>query len=197
MKVPFKENMFDKHGNEIDSCPFIFEVELDELETYNNVKLNIKPLDPCVVLTRHYYEFDESEIDPQDYKRVTSYGGNFFYNSEEDKIMLSVFNGFDVAIFNICSLLGIGRIDLADEVPYRENGFAPVHDKVRTITWTLEEFKQLDGFVALFKFTRHFILFKGLLIGANYIHENVQDGDSVPDFKSSDLLRGEKLFLMD
>ena len=62
---------------------------------------------------------------------------------------------------------------------------------------TLEEFKQLDGFISMIKFTRHFNLFKGLLIGANYIHEEVKDGDVVPDFRSETLLRGEKLFLID
>ena len=195
--MPFKENMFNKQGEEIDSCPFVFNVDLDELEQYNNVKLTIKPVDPCVVITRNYYEFDESEIDPHDFVRVESYDADFFYNDEKDELFLNVFNGFDVALFNISALLGIGRVTLRDEVPYMENGFAPVHDKVSTIIWTLEEFKQLDGFVAVFKFTKHFILFKGLLIGANYIHSDVDEGDVVPDFRSEKLLRGEKLFLID
>lgn len=123
--MPFKEMMYDKFGKKIDACPFIFEVELDEVETYNNVKIAIKPLDHCVVITRHYYEFDESEIDPQDYIRVKAYDSNFFYNDEEDKITLSIFNGFDVAIFNICSLLGIGRLELDDYVPYRRTVLHP------------------------------------------------------------------------
>ena len=195
--MPFKETMYDKNGEVIGACPFKFEVNLDELEEYHNARLIIKPLDPCVVITRDYFEMSEAEIDPKDFKLVEYYDANFFYNDEDDKLILNVFNGFDVAIFNICSLLGIGRITLRDEVPYMSNGFAPVHDKVGMITFTLEEFKQLDGHVAWFKFTRHFILFKGLVIGANYIHENVKDGDRVPDFRSEKLVRGERLFLMD
>lgn len=195
--MPFKQVMYNKHGEEIDAAPFILNVELDELETLNNVKLILKPLDPCVVITRYYYEHDESEIDPHDFERVKRYETNFFYNDEDDKIVLSVFNGFDVALFNICSLLGIGRVELDDHVPYDEDGFAPVHDKVSRVNFTLEEFKKLDGFVAMFKFTPHFILFKGLLIGANYVHKEVKDGDVVPEFKSNVLKRGENLFLLD
>jgi hypothetical protein len=190
--------MYDKQGNVIDSCPFIFNVELDELEAFNNVKLNLKPLDPCVVITRQYYEFDESEItDPYDFERLEVYENNFFYNDEDDKLVLNVFNGFDVALFNISSLLGIGRVEIADEVPANELGFAPVHDRVRTITWTLEEFKKLDGFVAWIKFAPPCILFKGLLIGSNYVHESVESDDRVPMYDSDVLLRGEKLFLLD
>jgi len=198
LNLPFKQTMYDKQGNVIDSCPFIFNVELDELEAFNNVKLNLKPLDPCVVITRQYYEFDESEItDPYDFERLEVYENNFFYNDEDDKLVLNVFNGFDVALFNISSLLGIGRVEIADEVPANELGFAPVHDRVRTITWTLEEFKKLDGFVAWIKFAPPCILFKGLLIGSNYVHESVESDDRVPMYDSDVLLRGEKLFLLD
>ena len=121
----------------------------------------------------------------------------YFYNDEDDELILSIHTGFDVALFNICSLLGIGRVELDEGVEYEVNGFAPVHDKVWQLRMTLEEFKQLDGFVSMIKFTPHFILFKGLLIGANYIHKGVKDGDVVPDFRSEKLLRGEDLFLID
>ena len=197
LNLPYKYTMLNKQGEIIHACPFIFSVELDELEKFYNAKLILKPFDPSVVITRQYYEFDESEIDPQDFERIPAYQNDFFYNDEADEIVLNVFNGFDVALFNISSLLGIGRIDLADEVPYNENGFAPIHDKVRTITWTLEEFKMLDGFVAWFKFTKHFIFFKGLVIGANYIDDSVKSGDRVPAFDSDVLLRGERLFIVD
>ena len=192
--MPIKETMLNKYGDEIACAPFIFGVDLDELEEHNNVRLTIKPLDPSVVVYRDYFDINNKHVGAN---RLEEYETNFFYNDEKDKLMLNVFNGFDVALFNISSLLGIGRIELADEVPYMANGFAPVHDKVRTITWTLEEFKQLDGWVAWFKFTKHFILFKGLLIGANYIHSDVDEGDVVPDFRSEKLLRGEELFLID
>ncbi len=186
--------MFDKNGELIDSCPFVFNVNLDELKTYYNVKLTVKPLDPCIVITREYTDFNNA---PAGFERVCNYESDFFYNDEDDEIILNIFNGFDVAIFNMCSLLGIGRITLDSGVEYEANGFAPVYDKVSTVKFTLDEFKMLDGFVAMIKFTPHFILFKGLLIGANYIHENVHEGDVVPSFKSNDLLRGEKLFILD
>lgn len=192
--MPFKETMLNKYGDEIACAPFIFGVDLDDLETHYCARLTIKPLDPAVVVYRDYFDINNKYVSSN---RLEEYETNFFYNDEDDKIILNVFNGFDVALFNISSLLGIGRLELADEVPYMSNGFAPVHDKVRTITWTLEEFKQLDGWVAWFKFTPHFILFKGLVIGANYIHEDVKDGDVVPDFRSEKLLRGENLFLLD
>ena len=195
--MPYKQTIYNANGEVIDACPFIFKIDLDDLEELNNARLILKPLDPCVVITLDYYETNEDEIDPAEFQRLKDFKIDFFYNDEDDEIVLNVFNGFDVALFNICSLLGIGRIHIDESVPYNENGFAPVHDKVSTLTFTLEEFKMLDGFVAWFKFTPHFILFKGLLIGANYIHESVEDGAGVPSFKSDKLLRGEKLFLID
>ena len=195
--MPIKEKMFDKEGKLIDSCLFKFEVNLDELEKFNNAKLILKPLDPSIKIVRYYFKADKGTLDPYDVERVDSYESNFFYNDDDDEFVLNVFNGFDVAIFNICSLLGIGHVDIDESVPCNDLGFAPVHDRVSALTFTLEEFKMLDGFVARFKFTPHFILFKGLVIGANYLHENVKNGDRVPDFKGEDLLRGEKLFLMD
>lgn len=193
--MPFKETMYNKQGEEIDTAPFIFNIELDELETYNNAKLVLKPLDPCVVITREHFDLNNNHTGL--FERVKKYETNVFYDDENDLIMFNIWNGFDVALFNICSLLGIGHVELDDHVPNDENGFAPIHDKVSLLKFTLEEFKQLDGFVAMFKFTQHFILFKGLLIGANYIHESVNDGDVVPDFKSNVFKRGEKLFLLE
>ena len=186
--------MYNARGIEIDCAPFIFNVELDELETLNNAKLTIKPVDPSILIARDYFDEHNKHVGAD---RLEVYESNFFYDDEDDEIVLNVFNGFDVAIFNICSLFGIGRLTLDDAVPYEENGFAPVHDKVSLITFTLEEFKKLDGFVAWFKFTKHFILFKGLVIGANYIHRDVCEGANVPFFVSDQLLRGEKLFLLD
>ena len=197
--MPFKQTMYDKDGKIIDSCPFIFEVELDELETFNNAKLNLKPLDSRVVITRQYYEFDESELkDPYDFERLEVYECNFFYNDEKDELILNVFNGFDVAIFNICALLGIGRITIDDIVPNKHGNFAPIHDKVSQVIFTLDEFKKLDGFVAWFKFTPHFILFKGVVLGFNYLHDSVGDGDVPHYFREGDLYaRGENLFIID
>lgn len=195
--MPFKEEVYNSKGEVIDTLPFKFEVNLDELETHHNARILVKPLDTCVVIARYYYEHDESEIDPHNFDRLEYFEGNYFYNDEDDEIIVSIHNGFDVAVFNMCSLIGIGRVSLDETVPVQENGFAPVHDKVMSIKLTLEEFKQLDGFVAVFKFTPHFILFKGLLIGANYIHSDVDEGDVVPDFRSEKLLRGENLFKWD
>ena len=194
--VPFKEEVYNSKGEVIDTLPFKFEVNLDELETCYNARIQVKPVDPHVVIASYYYEKDENEINPHDFKRICEFTGNYFYNDEDDEIIVSIHNGFDVAVFNMCSLLGIGRVSLDETVPVQENGFAPVHDKVMSIKLTLEEFKQLDGFVAV-KFTPHFILFKGLLIGANYIHSDVDEGDVVPDFRSEKLLRGENLFKWD
>ena len=196
--MPFKETMYNKQGEIIDACPFIFNIDLEDLETHYCATLLIKPLDPCVIITSKYYEFSETETDfSSGFDRIKSFDTTFFYDDENDKLVLNVFNGFDVALFNICSLLGIGRFTLRDEVPFDENGFAPIHDKVGELIFTLEEFKQLDGHVVWLKFTKHFVLFKGLLVGANYIHESVKDGDVVPNFKSSVLKRGERLFLID
>ena len=192
--MPFKDRIFNKNGEELEVCPFIFEVNLDDLENFNNVQLICRPVDPGVVIGRDYFDSNNKHVETH---RIHNCFTDMFYNDEDDEIILYVFTGFDVAVFNMCSLLGIGRIDLDSGVPYEENGFAPVHDKVTAITFTLEEFKQLDGLVALIKFTPHFVLFKGLLIGANYIHEDVKTGDVTPDFRSEKLLRGEKLFLWD
>ena len=195
--MPFKQEIYDKQGNKTDALPFKFEVNLDELEAHHNARILVRPLDDDVVIARYYYERDPNEIDPYKFDNVEFFEGNYFYNDEDDELILSIHTGFDVALFNICSLLGIGRVELDEGVEYEVNGFAPVHDKVWQLRMTLEEFKQLDGFVSMIKFTPHFILFKGLLIGANYIHKGVKDGDVVPDFRSEKLLRGEDLFLID
>ena len=195
--MPFKQEIYDREGNEVDALPFKFEVNLDELEAHHNARILVRPLDDDVVIARYYYERDPNEIDPYKFDNVEFFEGNYFYNDEDDELILSIHTGFDVALFNICSLLGIGRVELDEGVEYEVNGFAPVHDKVWQLRMTLEEFKQLDGFVSMIKFTPHFILFKGLLIGANYIHKGVKDGDVVPDFRSEKLLRGEDLFLID
>ena len=195
--MPCKQEIYDKNGEVIEALPLKFEVNLDELEAFHNARILVKPVDPDVVIARYHYETDPNEIDPHDFERVEYFEGNYFYNDEADELEIGVHNGFDVALFNMCSLLGIGRVSLDETVPVQENGFAPVHDKVMSIKLTLEEFKQLDGFVAVFKFTPHFILFKGLLIGANYIHSDVDEGDVVPDFRSEKLLRGENLFKWD
>lgn len=195
--MPCKQEIYDRNGEVIEALPFKFDINLDELEAHHNARILVKPVDPDVVIARYYYEWDKSEIDPHDFERVEYIEGNYFYNDEDDELKVAVHNGFDLAVFNMCSLLGIGRLELDEYVEYEENGFAPVHDKVLTISLTLDEFKQLDGFVAWCKITKHFILFKGLVIGANYIHEEVKDGDVVPDFRSEKLLRGEKLFLID
>lgn len=195
--MPCKQEIYDKNGEVIEALPFKFEVNLDELEAFHNARILVKPVDPDVVIARYHYETDPNEIDPHDFERVEYFEGNYFYNDEADELEIGVHNGFDVALFNMCSLLQIGRITLDEYVEFEENGFAPVHDKVSTVRLTLDEFKKLDGFVAWCKITKHFILFKGLVIGANYIHESACDGDVVPDFKSEKLLRGEKLFLID
>lgn len=190
----FEQTMYNFKGDEIDATPFVFGVELDELEELNNVKLTIKPLDNRVLIARDYFDDNDKHVHAD---RCEQFESNFFYNDEDDELVLNVGTGFDVALFNISSLLGIGRITLRDEVPYMKNGFAHIHDKVKTISWTLEEFKQLDGWVAWFKFTDYAIFFKGVVMGARFIHEDVKDGDDVPDFRSEKLLRGENLFLLD
>ena len=193
----FKETIYDKNGEIVDACLFKFTVDLDGVEKINNARLILKPLDPCVVVARRYFKDNESNADPYNYEIIKEFYVDAFYDDEDDEINLNIIGGFDVAIFNICSLLGIGRLHLDDAVKYSCVGFAPIHDKVSSIKLTLEEFKMLDGFVACLKFTDNFVLFKGLVIGANYIHEDVHDGDVVPKFNSDKLLRGENLFLLD
>ena len=126
--MPFKQDIYDREGNKIDALPFKFEVNLDELESHHNARILVKPLDPCVVIARYYYERDPNEIDPYKFDNVEFFEGNYFYNDEDDELILSIHTGFDVALFNICSLLGIGRVELDEGVEYEVNGFAPVHD---------------------------------------------------------------------
>lgn len=189
--MPFKETMLNCKCEEIDTAPFRFQVITDGLENGNTLQLILRPTDPAVVIYRDYYDEHNRHTDSD---RLEAYETNVFYDDENDEITLNVFNGFDVAIFNICSLLNIGRVHIDDSVPCSNRNFAPVHDRVMQIILTLEEFKKLDGFVAVFKFTKYFILFKGLLIGSNYIHEDVKDGSDVPFYTSDRLARGESIF---
>lgn len=194
LTVSFKQRMYNHTGEEIDSTPFVFGVDLDELDSKSIAKLNIKPFDNRVLIARDYYDMQGKYVESD---RCECFETPFLYYEDKDELILDVFNGFDVALFNISALLGIGRVEIADEVPCDKKGFAPVHDKVRRIKWTLEEFKQLDGHVALIKFKPYGILFKGLLIGANYIRDDVYDGDRIPNLKSSELQRGENLFILE
>lgn len=61
--MPCKEMMYNGDGELIDAAPFMFNVELDELEKYCNVKLTIKPVDPCVVITREYTDINNEPVD--------------------------------------------------------------------------------------------------------------------------------------
>ena len=196
--MPYKRVIYNAYGDKIETLPFKFEVDLDELEKHHNAHLHVTPLDPDTVIALYPYEKDKKEIDPYNFDKMDGFTGDYFYNDEDDEIILGMYNGMDVALFNMCSLLHIGRLDIDPNVEaYDETGFIPVHDKVLNIRLTLEEFKQLDGFVAWFQITQHFIVFKGLAIGSNYIREDVGDGDVVPDFRSRKLSRGEGLFMID
>ena len=185
--------IYNSKGEEIDTLPFIFGVVRREDSKYL-YDLTIRPLDPSVLMLVDYYDGRNNYVET--YKRE-NYDATFQYDDEKDEIVLYVMEGIDVAIFNMCSLLGIGKLSLDDAVPYYVDGFAPIHDKVSMITFTLEEFKQLDGMVALLKIKPQYIMFKGLLLGSRYIRDDVEDGDNIPNFKSDKLKRGEKLFVWD
>lgn len=180
--------MIDRDGNELDTALFEFDVNLDNLETEHIAKLTIKLADPSIMIYRDYYDY-------QGYFAGTtsdiSYESNFVYYEDEDELILNVFNGFDVAIFNICALLGMGKFTRDYSVPYDEENFVEIDDSVQTITFTLEEFKKLHGFMAWFRFNNPFIEFKGLSIGSNYLHDSCHNG-AIPDYWSDNMKRGEK-----
>lgn len=199
--MPYKEYMYNKHGEEIDTAPFVFNTEIIQHDNYKEGLLTIKPLDPYVQMTSEYYETDENGLIHYegDVEHIPDFKTSFFYDTPDDELTLNVHNGFDVALFNICSLLGIGQFTLHPEVPYRD-GVAPIHDKVNELKFTESEFKDLDGHVALFKFTDNdFILFKGLLLGANYVNKNIEDyvGVHVPRYDDTTLKKGANMFLTD
>lgn len=191
------EHVFFKNGERKCSSYLKSEVNLDELDD-NKVSLYLKPYEHNVKIASEHYSLDW-EID--DKKFIDYFILDCQYDKAQDKIEIIVNNGFDVFIFNICALLGIGRLAIDEDVEpsglfQAMEGFFNIPDRVKSIMLSLEEFKMLDGFVGEFNICNPSFDFLSLKIAINEISESVCDGAHVPDVKS-DLLRGESLFIWD
>ena len=188
------ETVFFKNGERKCSSYLKSEVCLDELDD-NKVSLLLKPYEHDVEIAIVHYGFDW-QIEHE--KRLDYFTLTCYYDKREDMIEILIDNGFDVFIFNICALLGIGRLNIIENVEplglfQAMEGFLPIHERVRSILLTLEEFKLLDGFVGKFSLCNPSIDFIRLVIAFDSIHESVCDGAHVPYMKSSLLKRGESL----
>lgn len=189
------EKVFFKDGKRKCSSYLISEVNLDEIDD-NKVSLLLKPYEQDVEIAIVHYGLDW-QIDKKD--ALDYFILDCQYDKAQDKIEIIVNNGFDVFIFNICALLGIGRIAIDEDVEplglfQAMEGFLPIQERVKSITFSLEEFKMLDGFVGKFSICNPSIDFLNLRIAIKEISESVCDGSETPEVKSEYLKRGEYLF---
>lgn len=192
------ENVFFKNGERKCSSYLISQVNLDEIDD-NKAQLLLKPYEQDVEIAIVHYGLDW-KID--DMKGLDYFILDCSYNKSEDKIEINVNNGFDVFIFNICALLGIGRLTIDKDVEplgvfQAMEGFFNVNERVKSIILTLEEFKLLDGFVGKFSICNPSIDFLSLQISIKEISESVCDGADIPEIKSECLKGGEKLYKLD
>ena len=174
------------------------EVNLDDLDD-NKVSLLLKPYesDVEIAIVKYGNDWKFKKVKGLDYCTLTCN-----YNKNEDQLEIAILNGFDVFIFNICSLLDIGHIAIDEDVEpsglfQAMEGFFLIEVRVKSITLSLEEFKLLDGFIGEFSICNPSIDFIKLIISLKSIHESVCDGAHVPDVKSNNLKRSENLFIWD
>lgn len=170
------------------------EVSLDDLDD-NKVSLLLKPyeIDVEIAIVKYGLDWKYKKVKGLEYFTLTCN-----YDKLEDKIEIAILNGFDVFIFNICALLGIGHIAIDEDVEpsglfQAMEGFFSIEDRVKSITLSLEEFKLLDGFIGEFSLCNPSFDFIKLVISLKSIHESVCDGAHVPDVKSKCLKGGEDL----
>ena len=187
--------VFIKNGKEIRSNTLMTEINLDNLEK-GLLKISLKPYDENVTILRKHYNDKTWRVDFM--HTIEEIILDCVYNDIDDSIEFNLHASFDLFIFNICALLGIGTLKINDKyVDIGKNGFAHIFQRVQVFYLTLEEFKLLNGFVGIFTFNGSSISFDGLLMRYDCIHESVSDGAAIPDFDSDCLKRGEKLFLFD
>lgn len=175
----------------IESSLLKLEVLLEGLEDTNKAQLILSPLDKDVRIVQETYN-DNDEL--EGVFNVGVFKQDIDYNKENNTFEIEVKTGFDVFIFNICALLNVGKLTIDEDVKPSESRFAPIQERVKSITLYLEEFNALDGFVGEFAINETSIDFKGLVINCQAIHESVESGAYVPDFESDEILRGESLF---
>ena len=188
-------DIFYKNGKEIRSSFLKTEINTQDVEN-GLLSISLKPEDDEVLILRKNYDINTWAV--RNVISLDSFILNCVYDEIHDSIEFNIHSSFDLFIFNICALLGIGTLKVNDKyVEFDEHGFAQIFQRVSVFYLTLEEFKMLDGFVGRFTLHGSSISFDGLLLNYKRIHESVSDGAHIPDLKSKLLERGEFLFEWD
>jgi len=187
-------DIFYKNGEEIRSSLLKCEVSILNLEI-GHLQLKLTPYDEDVMILRKYYD---NAWNVENMHTLDCFFIDCIYDDINDSIEFNMHTSFDLFLFNICALLGIGRLKTSDDfVDIGENGFAHIYQRVNVFYLTLEEFKLLDGFIGKFTLNGSSVSFDGLFMRFDCIHESVSDGADVPDVKSKLLKRGERLLVID
>lgn len=183
---------FLKKDKEIDSSVLKLEVVLDILDDTNHAQLMLSPIDEDVQIVQETYDDDKKLLGVFN---VGVFKQDVSYNKEHNLFEFGIKTSFDVFIFNICALLDIGKLTIDENVKLSETGFAPIKERVKSISLTLEEICSLNGFLGKFSIIDNSIDFKGIVLNLQAIHESVSDGEHIPDVKSNLLKRSENLYL--
>ena len=178
----------------LDSTLFKLEVLFEGFEETNQAKLCIAPLDKEVSIVHEIYNDDNTLFDVFN---IGNFKQDIDFNEEKEVFEIAIKTGFDVFIFNICALLEMGKLTIDEDVKPSKNGFAPIQERVKSITLNMKEFNALDGYVCECAINEDSFDFKGLVINCQGIHESVKSGAYVPDFESDVIMRGEDLSIWD
>lgn len=169
------------------------EVNLNDLEN-NKVSLLLKPLhDEVKIIRRHYNNNDELDYAQE----LDCFRLSLDYDNKHDRIELSVINGFDKFIYNICVLLNIGRFTLIfnpEEYERHTKHLTTNETYFHTLILSLDEFKQLDGFCGVIDISGISIDFIRLCMPFKSMYELECNDFKRFDERKEYFLRGEKLF---
>lgn len=183
-----------KEDERIDSSFLKLEVLLDGLESTNHAQLKLEPIDKDVRIVQETYDINNNILGVYN---VGVFKQDIAYNKQLDVFDIAIKTSFDVFIFNICVMLGIGKLTIDESVKTSENGFAPIEERVKTLSLSLEELKCINNFIGEFSLKDTSIDFKGLVFNVEGIHENVKDGALMSEVKCNLLKRSENLIKWD
>lgn len=168
------------------------EVNLDELHKCE-VQLRFKPCLEDVIIIRDTMTEDGKVIESNG---LEYYKRNLNYDKEHDRIEIFLSKGFDDFIFDVCFILGLGRVNYANIEEF-EDAESISSMFARSVILTLDEFKRLDGFAGQFNIGSLGIEYEGIRISKETLLKFKCDDFERIDGYNEYLLRGEDLMKWD
>lgn len=168
------------------------EVNLDELHK-GEVQLRFKPCLEDVIIIRDTMTEDGKVIESNG---LEYYKRNLNYDKDNDRIEIFLSKGFDDFIFDVCFILGLGRVNYANIEEFEDT--ETVNSMfARSVILTLDEFKRLDGFAGQFNIGSLGIEYEGIRISKETLLKFKCDDFERIDGYNEYLLRGEDLMKWD